>query len=392
MENSTAFGVPSPAEKDTLAGILALAFAFPVEDSRAWLDRVLIENVRVHREDERVAGGLIAYPLGQWFGGRSVPMAGIGGVGVEPAAQGKGVATRMMRTAMRELAAEGYALSCLYPATQPLYRRAGYERAGSNFEIRVPANLLALGDRSLPLRPATPKDLEAIRALHREHGRARPGSVDRSPQLWQRILDPWRTPKPTGFVVERDGAIDGYCFFARTHKPEGRQALKVNDMVAASPQAATRLLTFLGDHQSLVDDVSWSGGDADPLLALLREPRHSVEIRDVWMLRILNVAKALSARGYPRGFSASLDLEIFDEVIPTNRGRFVLDVAGGEARVRSGGDGSLKMHVRGLAPLYTGYLPASNLALIGLLEGDEAAQELATALFAGPAPAMSDFF
>ena len=386
------YGRPHDAEIDALAAIMAQAFAFPVTDARPWIERTGLENARVVRSAEGVLGGLLVYPMGQWFGGRSVPMAGIAGVATDTAAQGTGTGTRLMRAAVTELAQSGYALACLYPATQPLYRRAGFEQAGERCTIRVPVEHLALGDRTLPLRRATQADRATINALHRRVAARRDGQIDRSPLLWLRLSEPWGGPRPEGYVVERGGKLEGYCFSAKRHKPGGRQELVVADIAAETPQAATRLLTFLGDHRSLADEAIWHGSAADPLLLLVREQRWRTEIEDVWMLRVLDVKRALEARGFPAALSASLHLEIFDEVIPANRGRWVVEVRGGEARVRQGGDGTLKAHVRGLASLYSGHRSAADLALTGLVEGDVAVLDAASALFAGPRPAMSDHF
>lgn len=386
------FGIPSSAELDPLGAILAQAFGFPADDARPWIERTGVENARVVRDGQGVVGGLLVYPMGQWFGGRSVSMAGIAGVATDPAAQGAGTATWMMRAAVAELAEGGYALSCLYPATQPIYRRAGYEQAGMRCRIEARTEHLALGDRFLSLRRAEPGDMETIRALHRRIAMERSGYLDRSDLIWRRITEPRFGTKPVGYVVERDGALEGYCFAAKRGIPGERQELVVSDVVAATPQAATRLLTFLGDHRSLAERTIWHGGPTDPLLLLLREQRYSVAVEEAWMLRILDVKRALEARGFPRGLSARLELEIFDEVLPGNRGRWILDVRGGEARVSQGGAGALKTHVRGLAPLYSGHLTAQALALTGLVEGADDSLELATAIFAGPRPAMSDFF
>lgn len=386
------YGTPTDAELDPLGSILSQAFAFPQADARPWIERTGRENARVVRSAAGVVGGLLVYPMGQWFGGRSVPMAGIAGVGTDPAAQGTGTGTRLIRATVTDLAQSGFALSCLYPATQPLYRRAGFEQAGARCTLRVPVEHLSLGDRTLPVRQATQADHAAIHALHRRVAARGNGQIDRSPLLWLRLTEPWHGPHPTAYVVEKDGAVEGYCYVARKQKPSGRQELAVADLVAETPQAATRLLTFLGDHRSLADEAIWHGSPADPLLLLVREPRYRIEIEDVWMLRVLDVKRALEARGYPTSLSASLHLEVFDEVLPANRGRWIVEVHGGEARVRQGGDGTLKAHARGLAALYTGHRSAWALALTGLVEGDADTLAAATATFAGPAPAMSDFF
>ena len=85
-------------------------------------------------------------------------------------------------------------------------------------------------------------------------------------------------------------------------------------------------------------------------------------------------------------------MEVRDELLPENHGRFVLEVVGGEASVRRGGEGRLALDVRALAPLYTGHLTAQDLRSVGLLDAEDRDVGLAIALFAGGAPWMIDHF
>jgi len=70
-------------------------------------------------------------PMGQWWGSQRVPMTGIAGVGVTPEYRGTGVAIALVQDTVKELHRQGVPLSVLYPATQHLYRKAGYEQAGT---------------------------------------------------------------------------------------------------------------------------------------------------------------------------------------------------------------------------------------------------------------------
>ena len=63
----------------------------------------------------------------QWWCGRAVPMAGVASVKVAPEDRGRGLARRLMTALLDEIAARGYPLSALYPATMPLYRSLGWE-------------------------------------------------------------------------------------------------------------------------------------------------------------------------------------------------------------------------------------------------------------------------
>lgn len=384
------------ADSQRLGEILSESFGMHLAgySPTAWFVQTGHEHLRVLRKGGEVAGGMVVVPMGQFWGGRAVRMMGASGVAIAPAHRGAGAATYLMAEHLREARQQGFPLAALYPATQGVYRRVGYEQAGARFEHRARVALVPTGSRELPLRPLSPADLPAVQALYTELAQARPGWLERGPYLWNRLQE-LRGQKATGYGVEEQGRLAGYTFVVQTRRPDMPLGynLLLTDLVARTPAAALRLLTFLGDYASMAEHLSWYGGAQEPLLLLWREQSAvSTHLHMHWMLRVVDVAAALAGRGWPRGLSATLHLEVEDPLLPENSGRHVLEVSGGEGRVRPGGEGHLRCDARSLASLYSGYRTATDMARVGLLQGTGAALELADALFAGPMPCMPDMF
>ncbi|RKH39322.1 GNAT family N-acetyltransferase [Corallococcus llansteffanensis] len=395
METTEDYGPPrDEQELAAVADIIAQSFAMPAADAEASVRKNGPERLRLLRQGGQVAATLTLIRMGQFLNGRSVPLIGVGGVGVAPAHRGGGVATRLFHRFLREMRDGGAPLSVLYPATQPLYRRVGYEVSGARYEIHVDASALELGERTLMLRPMTSSDDAAVEACYRRFAAQHHGWLDRDEYIWKRVRTP-RNDTAHGFVVEGASGVEGYVYLIRSLVPQGsvpKQVLKLTDLVATTPAAARRLLRFLGDHRSLAQDILWHGGADEPLLALVREQTYQVKLSMHWMTRLLDVPRALEARGWPQGLSGALHLDVQDDLFPENQHRFVLEVGGGAARVRVGGEGRLRLHVRGLSPLFTGFLSPRALQLAGMLEADDASLEVASALFSGPSPSMRDMF
>jgi predicted acetyltransferase len=372
-----------------LGEIAAWAFGVPPADSTDWLRRGGIENLRVAVSDGRVQGGLLFIPMGQWFGGRSVPTTGIAGVAVAPEARGRGVAKQLMAAAVGELASAGVALSTLYPATVPLYRSVGYELAGGRYSVQCRLDALGVCDRTLAVRELTEADAPAVEAVYRERAAENDGYLDRGSYLWNRVRAP-RNEKARGFVVERDGRLEGYAYLRE--KASGlAYDLSLTDLVATTRDAARRLLTFLADHRSLGERATWYSSPADPLV--LEQPERGAEVRLAhhWMLRVADPVAALRGRGYLPGLSAELDLEVHDELGPGPR-RLRLVVRDGASDVEAGGTGALSLDVRGLAALYSGFVAPRDLVMLGLARGSRDSLRRAAAVFAGPPPSMPDMF
>ena len=79
------------------------------------------------------------HDMRQWWHGRAVRMAGVGGVKVAPEQRGRGTGRALMTELLRVIADRGYPLSVLYPATAPLYRSLGWEMAGGMYRAVIPA-------------------------------------------------------------------------------------------------------------------------------------------------------------------------------------------------------------------------------------------------------------
>ena len=380
--------IAAPADVDELKAFLPVhlrTYRRSLEDAEAWADALPIDHFRILRRGGRPIGGMNLIPMGQWFGGRAVGMTGIGSVGIEPAERASGAGTAFMTMVLEELHGSGVPLSTLYPATQTVYRRAGYELAGHFIRYRLATDHIDVRDRTLDV--GFTEDREALMRIYDERARRTNGALDRGAFMWERIYRPDRSD--AYLMIGPDGP-EGYIWSTR-REGEDRDRMHAH-VVALTRAAARRILTFIADHRSFVEAVEWTGAPADPFGFQLSEPRIDIDNALPWMTRVVDVPAALTERGYPEAIDAELHLRVRDDVLPANDGTFVLHVSGGKAEVRPGGTGAMGIDVRGLAPLYTGYASAHELVAAGYIDAEETDVLTATAIFAGPAPWLADFF
>jgi predicted acetyltransferase len=349
-------------------------------------------EVRLVRVGGMVAGGLASYPGCQWFAGRAVPSGAVADVAIAPEYRGRGAGACLMRGLVLELQRSGVALSVLYPSTQTLYRRAGYEIAGTHLEYQLETRGMAAPRSDVVVRPMTGEDAGVVEAAYRARMLDARGPFDRGRHLWS-IARAAGKPNVSRYVLEVNGALEGYLVVQRRAARGDGYDIHVIDHVTLTARATACLLGFLASHRSVAREVVFSGAPAEPLVhAMAEQDGLSVRKRSDWLLRIVDAARALALRGYPRGLRAEVHLELTDALVPDNDGRWTLVVDDGAAEVRRGGRGELRADVLGLASLYTGHLSARDLRRIGKLDGDDDAVDRATAVFAGPAPWMPDKF
>jgi predicted acetyltransferase len=324
-------------------------------------------------------------------------MLGIAGVAVATEARGGGVARWMMGECLREAAADGFALSCLYASTHALYRQVGYEEAGVRQVTRIPVQRLDVRAREPGVRALGDADAPGVEACYRAFASRYNGTPDRGEYLWGRVRD-FRGKRYDGFGVEspdRPGALEGYVYLRQDRRDDGTQVAAVSDLAFTTPRAGRRLLALLADLGTMVHEATLGGAPWPPVLSLGQAHRFDVAKTEQWMLRICDVRRALEERGYPRHVAAEIVLNVHDPVVRANEGAWTFTVGHGRARavkeatVRP----ALTLSINALAAIYSGFYTARQAALLGWAEGNDAALEAADAVFGGfGTPWMTDFF
>ena len=382
-----AYGLPATAaEVRAMSSALQTAFAVDRKGVGLWIRKAGPSNFRVERAGRAVVACLNLIPMGQWFGGRRVSMTGVAGVAVPPEHRARGHASALMRGAVREMAADGVALSGLYPATQPVYRRVGYEQAGTRTVYTLPVPSIDGRDREGEIRAAGPRDRGAIRRLYGAWTAASSGLLDRTDYMWWRAFGRGEEGYRT-YLVIRGGRTEGYFVLRQEKRPAGPPYdLWLHDFAFATPAAGRRMLSFLAAHRSLAGDLHWTGGPADALFLLLAEPALSVKWQMRWMVRITDLRRAVEERGYPSGLAAEAHLEVRDPLVAKNDGPWTIRVAGGRGRAVRGGRGTVKAEISALGPVYTGFRSPLEQRISGGVLGPDRDLAALGAMFAGPAP------
>jgi predicted acetyltransferase len=342
-------------------------------------------------DGDRLVGSARYHPMQQWWHGRSVAMAGVAGVKVAPEERGRGIGTDMMARLLADVADRGYPVSALYPATAPLYRSFGWEIAGGTYETLVPTRSLAsligpdgtAGADELParaLRRATADDAAAVvEAESLVHAQLRHcGPSTREPDELRDWLD---DPEHFAYLAE-----DGFLSYRWA---SGHDEIVVDELLAASAGTARAFWRILSSHGTIASAVRACLAPDDPVHRLTREPDVELRRRSSWMLRIVDAAAAIAARGFPAGVSVSVRLDLADSVLPANAGRWRLQVADGRGSLLPADDdaglAAIRLGARGFAALFAG-AQTGPLRLGGLADGGHPAADAALeAAFSGQA-------
>ena len=344
---------------------------------------------------DRLVGVALYHDMRQWWRGRAVPMAGVASVAVSPDERGQGIGRRLMVALLAEMAARGYPISVLFPATMSMYRSLGWELAGARETAVIPArSLRPLAPPDLPpdtgsvaLKRAELGDAAAvISAVSRVHEATR----DCGPITWDEASVRQWLGDPELYAYLSD---DGFLIY---HWHDGNDAVFVEGAEAISGSTVRAFWAHVGSHASIAEKVYVRTGAADPFWWLTSERDADVTHRSMWMLRVVDAPAAVAARGFPAATSLSVPLDLADGTLPANSGRWELTVAEGKGALnpltsRPGARPPLVLGPRGLAALYAG-TPVATLRQAGLASGGTADGDAALDAAFGATAYMLDSF
>jgi predicted acetyltransferase len=365
----------------------------------------------------RPAAGAMFHDMRQWWCGRPVPMAGVSSVRVAPEDRGQGIGRLLMTALLEEMAARGYPLSVLYPATMPLYRSLGWELAGGQHTAVIPARSLfrlsspdpascqagqagkAAGPGRSALRRVGRADVDAaLSVLDRVYQDARACG----PITWDRVGRWLADPDVYAYLCE-----DGFLAYRWSR---GNDDLVVEVAQALSAATVRAFWSHLGGYGSIAGKIHARVGPADAFWWLARERDADVVHRSLWMLRVIDAPAAIAARGFRAAVSLAVPLLIADDARPANSGHWDLTVAGGKGsltpapspRARAAParptpqaplavPALLTLGARGLAALYAG-TPLVTLRQAGLVSGGSPDDDAALDAAFAATPYMLDEF
>ena len=370
------------------------AFATTHEDTARYIAAVRPSAIaRFAFDGNRVVGGALAFACEQHIGGRLVPAGAVASVCVAPEHRGKGLGRSVMRAIVDAMADEGLALSSLWPSSVAFYRGLGWELAGHVNQFTVPADAL----RGLPATgdPVADPALDEVRALRSSLATRWCGPIERPEWWWM-----WRLPKPPDDRAYRygwreDGALTGFVAYRQRTAADRMWGFDVwvSDFWAATSGALNGLAGLLGSDAPLSPKIRFDYGalpDVPDLVWRLPELDLETSGTNGWMLRVLDPAAALERSGWPEHIDERIAIEVAGVDQPATR--LVAEIANGRADVSPGTRSGVRIEAGAFAAWYSGALPATRAAALGLASGSQSDLAVLDALTADRRPWLPDMF
>lgn len=372
-------------DDEVIKRLLTMAFGFDDGRAQEYLAHATLDAFRLVRApDGQVQACAALIETAHVFGGREVRAANIAHVAIAPEARGQGLAKPLVDALCEDACRSGASMASLFASARPVYRKCGFELAGS--EIVYEAATAALPTKSAVAFTSLPVDDRRITEAYSRKAEPEAGLLRRADVHWKEL-----TRAPCDCLAAYGaggGELDAYVILDAS-EPE---RLLVRDWHAADGRMAEALLCFLGRFRSVYPKVTWHGGPQDDLVAAMPDKGWRLAHQEEWLARILDPVAALRERGYAPG-TAKLGLRIG---APGGEPQEVrLELSSGSAEASPGDTADLPTVTVGesdFASLFTGFRSASKLARRGVLAGSAEAVQLCDRVFAGPQPWVAEHF
>ncbi len=365
-----------PDELDDFFAALAVAFSDPRPDpEEVEVDKKVAELDRTFAafDGDRVVGCAGVYTQRMIVpGGARVPTAGITMVGVLPTHRRRGILRELMGMMLDQAVERGEPLASLFASQGSIYGRFGFGHAAHHLAFDVALDRITWVDRTEPTgRVVLYPRLEALPIMRAIYDRAiegRPGALEVDDR-WMEVgfYESKKDDERVFYAIHEDdaGTPDAFAMYGIKHEwPRGLPSseAKVKRLVATTPASHIAIWRYLCAIDLMARVKADTRPVDEPLQWLVEEPRAlRPELEDGLFLRPVDVAAALSARGYVG--SGELVVEVDDGHRPEAAGTFELQVdAGVGVCRRTDRAPDLACSVRALGSTYLGGVNWTTLA------------------------------
>jgi len=358
-------------ERRLIPEIYANAYRVDPPEAERWARGTALGDTRAIFEAGRIVSILQIHPYKIYVGGNQVTMGGIGGVATRADRQGKGFAGSLMTDSLFQMRERGFWTSILYPFSYAFYRKFGWELCGLNYsygEIRRD-QILPAREKDLVHSTQAGREIGLLDPVYREFAVRHNLCVVRNGRMWKNRLSSIRRERGEVYVIRSGKKTTGYFFCI--HKPLdfGYEA-SIREFACLDEEAYKAFFGFLAQLPVQVARISIFAPSSPLLWKYLKEPYAArTLVAPLLQFRVVDVRKAVEARGFPRDVSGRAVLAIRDETADWNAGPWELEIGDGKARMKKTTlTPDFTCSIQAFSELYSGHAAADQLAADGKLK------------------------
>lgn len=377
------YSIRELTKEDFNAGIALGSYAFRVkltaEQVEQQQNNFVIDGLRRFGlfEGEQLCSQIMDHEFEFMIQGKPVKSSGIAFVSSWPEYRRNGYVAKLLEHAFIEMKKNNQVLSVLHPFSIQFYRKFGYELLSQRIKNKmVIKDIVRINTKGTLTRET---DYLELKEMYDAYSVNYNGMLVRNKFYWEHTI----AKKKKGHIVvyrDENHVKRGYMIY---HIEPQSTTMQVLEFIALTKEAHDAIWSFIGQHDSMLQEVEWSTPYTDYQVVELVDPRIKREIEQYGMVRIVDVSSFLNNYSFlpvTHNINESYYIYIEDKHAPWNEGYFKLTIKpNGEAELVYDDtlnskleEQLIKMSINSLSGLLVGYYTVEHLIWNNHLIGTQA--------------------
>lgn len=297
--------------------------------------------------------------------GKRMAMGGIAGVASYPEYRRKGLVKKLLIQALDSMRTQGQLLSYLNPFSVPFYRAFGWEILCDEITYTLKKHQLP---KATPLTKGTLSRVPFSDSLVRDvyERKQTHGMLDRESWWWEELKRKYKSHS-TAVYQDEGGNPTAYIVYQIQENH-----LEVEEMIYNDLNGLNALLSFIGQHDSMIETAELPAASADALHYFLPDPKTKAEASPYFMARIVDVKAFLTQFPFLVGDGGHYTIKVNDPYATWNQATFVLSLEENISCEPTTTAPQLEMSIQTLTGLLLGYQRPTFHLKHGLINGEAA--------------------
>lgn len=336
-----------------------------------------------------------------WFDGVRIPTAGIAGVATQIELRRNGLMQAVLVHVLRQATADGFVISTLFPSRPQIYRKFGYEVVGSLDTVRIcwaASEPFNAPEPQLTIRAATEGDRSRMALLYDEWARCQTGPLTRQGPSFMDPPTGWPESSLVALALNGGGSLLGYVIWESASNHAEPRNPRIQELISRDAAATQSLLAVVASSGFSGSEIELpSSGNHLHLRTILPDEDWRLSRSATYMLRVLDLVRALEMRKYSTDADVALGFRVSDDLLAKNQGTYSLHVSNGRASCVRVSDssrscGGMHFGARGIGALFAGQMTVADLRRSGLATGPAGTDPVWDRLFVRPPLQIRDEF
>ncbi len=385
-----------PSEREHIARVYNNAYRIPLVTAQGWAKSAQLTNTRGIFEGKRLVSMLQIVPFKIWLGGKVVDMGGIGGVATWADCQGRGYASVLMSDSLETMRKRKQWVSVLYPFSHRYYAKFGWAIAGHRIKYRnvKQHEIVRFAERSMVTADEKDITINALDKVYSTMAREYNLCARRTQKMWKQKLDSLKKSNGQMYVIKDGNEYIGW-FTCRNIKHGHFFESLTNEFAYANETALKAMMGFLATLPTNVTSITIVSPYAMDLWDYFKEPFIETVLKTEMQCRVVDVPRAVKARGYPDNVTGKINISIEDKAAEWNSATWSCEIKNGKiiGVKKSDKKPHVSCSIQAFSQLFSGYTTADRLAWKNELEVHNPGKvQLLNAMFHDKPTCMLDWF